>query len=204
MNSATRSTGRTLWVAIRAMVVFTVLLGVVYTLVVTGIGQLILPAQANGSLVRDSAGEVVGSTLIGQGFLDADGNPLPQYFQSRPSAAGDGYDGAASSGSNYGPENEDLIAAIAERKTQIAEFNGVAADQVPADAVTASASGLDPDISPEYAAIQVARVASARGMSVERVEEFVAAHTQGRDLGYLGELTVNVLELNLALDELEG
>lgn len=203
MNTATRSTGRTLWVAIRAMAVFTVLCGVVYTLIVTGVGQLILPAQANGSLIKNTDGEVVGSSLIGQGFLDADGNPLPEYFQSRPSAAGDGWDGANSYGSNYGPENEDLIAAIAERKAQVAEFNGVSEDQVPLDAMTASASGLDPDISPEYAAIQVARVAEARAMGVEQVEELVAAHTQGRDLGYLGEPRVNVLELNLALDELE-
>lgn len=203
MNTATRSIGRTLWVAIRAMAVFTVLCGVIYTLVVTGVGQLILPAQANGSLIKNTDGEVVGSSLIGQGFLDADGNPLPEYFQSRPSAAGDGWDGANSYGSNYGPENGDLIAAIAERKAQVAEFNGVSEDQVPPDAVTASASGLDPDISPEYAAIQVARVAEARAMGVEQVEELVAAHTQGRDLGYLGEPRVNVLELNLALDELE-
>lgn len=203
MNTATRSTGRTLWVAIRAMAVFTVLCGVIYTLVVTGVGQLILPAQANGSLIKNTDGEVVGSSLIGQGFLDADGNPLPEYFQPRPSAAGDGWDGANSYGSNYGPENEDLIAAIAERKAQVAEFNRVSEDQVPPDAVTASASGLDPDISPEYAAIQVARVAEARAMGVEQVEELVAAHTQGRDLGYLGEPRVNVLELNLALDELE-
>lgn len=203
MNTATRSTGRTLWVAIRAMAVFTVLCGVIYTLVVTGVGQLILPAQANGSLIKNTDGEVVGSSLIGQGFLDADGNPLPEYFQPRPSAAGDGWDGANSYGSNYGPENEDLIAAIAERKAQVAEFNRVSEDQVPPDAVTTSASGLDPDISPEYAAIQVARVAEARAMGVEQVEELVAAHTQGRDLGYLGEPRVNVLELNLALDELE-
>lgn len=203
MNTATRSTGRTLLVAIRAMAVFTVLCGVIYTLVVTGVGQLILPAQANGSLIKNTDGEVVGSSLIGQGFLDADGNPLPEYFQSRPSAAGDGWDGANSYGSNYGPENGDLIAAIAERKAKIAAFNGVTEDQVPPDAVTASASGLDPDISPKYAAIQVARVAEARGMGVEQVKELVAAHTRGRDLGYLGEPRVNVLELNLALDELE-
>jgi K+-transporting ATPase ATPase C chain len=204
MNTSTRSAGRTLWVAVRAMAVFTVLLGVVYTLVITGIGQLIVPWQANGSVVKNADGDVVGSSLIGQSFLDADGNPLPEYFQPRPSAAGDGYDGAASSGSNFGPENEDLIAAIAERKAQVAEFNGVSEDQVPADAVTASSSGLDPHISPEYAQIQIDRVAEARNLPVERVRELVAAHTQGRDLGYLGEPRVNVLELNLALDELEG
>lgn len=204
MNTSTRSTGRTLWVAVRAMAVFTVLLGVVYTLVITGVGQLILPWQANGSVVKNADGDVVGSALIGQSFSDADGNPLPEYFQPRPSAAGDGYDGAVSSGSNYGPENEDLIAAITERKAQVAEFNGVTEDQVPADAVTASSSGLDPHISPEYAQIQIDRVAEARNLPVEQVRDLVAAHTQGRDLGYLGEPTVNVLELNLALDELEG
>lgn len=204
MNTSTRATGRTLWVAVRAMAVFTVLLGVVYTLVITGVGQLILPWQANGSVVRNAEGEVVGSALIGQSFSDADGNPLPEYFQPRPSAAGDGYDGAASSGSNYGPENEDLIAAITERKTQVAEFNGVTEDQVPADAVTASSSGLDPHISSAYAQIQIDRIAEARNLPVEEVRDLVAAHTQGRDLGYLGEPTVNVLELNLALDELEG
>lgn len=204
MNASTRSSGRTLWVAVRAMAVLTVLLGVVYTLVITGIGQLVFPWQANGETVENASGEVVGSALIGQGFLDADGNPLPEYFQPRPSAAGDGWDGGASSGSNWGPENEDLIAAITERKAQIAEFNGVSEADVPADAVTASGSGLDPDISPEYAKIQVARIAVARGIPVEKVQEVLYAHAQGRDLGFLGEPTVNVLQLNLALDELKG
>lgn len=203
MNTSTRTTGRTVWVAVRAMLMFTVLLGVVYTLVITGIGQLILPAQANGSLVRDADGEVVGSALIGQPFLDADGNPLPEFFQPRPSAAGDGYDGGASSGSNYGPENEDLIAAIKERKAQVAEFNGVSPDEVPADAVTASSSGLDPHISPEYARIQIDRVAEARGLAVDEVRTLVETYVQSAELGYLGEPTVNVLRLNLALEQLE-
>ncbi|MBN9141466.1 MAG: potassium-transporting ATPase subunit KdpC [Micrococcales bacterium] len=203
MNASTRSTGRTVWVAVRTMALFTVLLGVIYTLVLTGVGQLLLPAQANGSIVRNADGDPVGSSLIGQTFADADGNPLPEYFQPRPSAAGDGYDGGASSGSNYGPENADLIAAIKERKAQVAEFNGVTEEEVPVDAVTASSSGLDPHISPEYAAIQVARVAEARGLSVDQVRELVDQHSNSRDLGYLGEPTVNVVELNLALDELE-
>lgn len=202
MNTATRSTGRTLWVAIRAMAVFTVLLGVIYTLAVTGVGQLIAPWQANGSVVHNADGEVVGSSLLGQGFLDSEGNPLPEYFQSRPSA--EGWTGTNSYGSNYGPEHPDLVDSIAAAKTQVAEFNGVSEGEVPVDAVTASGSGLDPHISPEYAAIQIARVAEARGLSVEEVDDLVAAHTQGRDLGYLGEPTVNVLELNLALDELKG
>ncbi len=128
MNTATRSTGRTLWVAIRAMALFTVLLGVVYTFAITGVGQLVAPWQANGSVVTDSEGEVVGSALLGQSFLDADGNPLPQYFQSRPSA--EGWTGTNSYGSNFGPENQDLIDSIQSFKTQIAAFDGVPVDDV--------------------------------------------------------------------------
>ena len=204
MNTATRSAGRTLWVAVRAMLAFTVLLGLGYPLLITGIGQLAFPWQANGSVVRDADGAVVGSALVGQSFLDAAGDPLPEYFQPRPSAAGDGYDGAASSGSNWGPENADLIAAIQERRAQVAEFNGVAPEDVPADAVTASASGLDPHISPAYARIQIARVAAARGLPTSEVAELVESSIQVPDLGFLGDPTVNVLTLNLALDRLEG
>lgn len=204
MNTQARGVGRTIWVATRAMALLTLALGVGYTLLITGIGQLALPAQANGSIVTNQDGDPVGSALIGQSFTDEEGNPLPEYFQPRPSAAGDGYDGGASSGSNYGPENEDLIAAITERKTQVAEFNGVTEEEVPVDAVTASSSGLDPHISPEYAAIQINRIADARGIPAEQLRELVAAHTQGPDAGYLGESRVNVLELNIALDELEG
>ncbi|MFB9307695.1 K+-transporting ATPase ATPase C chain [Agromyces hippuratus] len=199
--SSTRTAVRTHWVAVRAMLIFTAVLGVAYTLLITGIGQVVLPAQANGSLIR-SGDEVVGSTLIGQSFTDASGEPLPEWFQPRPSAAGDGYDGGASSGSNHGPENADLIAAIEERKAQVAEFNGVSEADVPADAVTASASGLDPHISPEYALLQVARVADERGLPESEVRELVESRIQARDLGYLGEPTVNVLQLNLALSEL--
>ncbi len=204
MNTTTRSLGRTLWVSVRAMVAFTVLCGIVYTLVITGIGQLLMPWQANGSPIRNAAGETVGSALIGQSFTDADGDPLPPYFQSRPSSAGDGYDGSNSYGSNYGPNNDDLTQAIQERKTQIAQFDGVSEDQVPADAVTGSGSGLDPHISPAYASIQVARVAKARGLTTDQVEAFVTRYTTPRDLGFLGEPVVNVLELNLALDALKG
>ncbi|RFA15343.1 potassium-transporting ATPase subunit C [Subtercola boreus] len=203
MSTTSRTAGRQYWVALRAMIVFTAVLGVAYTLLITGIGQLALPAQANGSLVR-SGDAVVGSALIGQSFTDADGNALPEWFQSRPSAAGDGYDAAASSGSNWGPENADLLAAIDERKAAIAESDGVSPDRIPADAVTASASGLDPHISPEYAQLQVERIATTRGLSTEEVQKLVDNATQSRDLGYLGEPTVNVLRLNIALAQLAG
>jgi len=202
--STTRSTVRTTGVAVRAMLVLTLVLGVGYTLLVTAIGQLALPWQANGSLVQNAAGDTVGSALIGQSFTDPADVPLAGYFQSRPSAAGDGYDGGASSGSNLGPENPDLVSAIEERKAEIAELEGVDPSQVPADAVTASGSGLDPHISPAYALLQVPRVAGARGLAESEVRDLVEAHVQQRDLGYLGEPRVNVVELNLALDALAG
>lgn len=189
------------WTALRAMLILTVVLGVGYPLLITGIGQLALPAQANGSLVR-SDGAVVGSALIGQSFTDADGTALPEWFQSRPSAAGAGYDGGASSGSNYGPENPDLISAIQSRRSAIESLESVAASEIPADALTASASGLDPHISPAYALLQVQRVAEARGIPETQVRALVETFIQGRDLGYLGEPTVNVLQLNIALAKL--
>ncbi|MDP3951523.1 potassium-transporting ATPase subunit KdpC [Microbacterium sp.] len=198
--SSTRTAARTAGVAVRAMLVLTLLLGVGYTLLVTGIGQLILPWQANGSPVGDDRGSV----LIGQSFTDADGEALPEYFQSRPSAAGDGYDGTRSGGSNLGPENPDLITTIEERKAQIADREGVSASEIPADAVTASASGLDPHISVAYALLQVPRVAAARELPEAEVRGAVESRIQGRDLGFLGEERINVLELNLALDDREG
>jgi K+-transporting ATPase ATPase C chain len=185
------------------MVIFTAVLGVGYTALMTGIGQLALPAQANGSLVEVD-GATVGSSLIGQSFADEEGAALPEWFQSRPSAAGDGYDGGASSGSNLGPESEDLIAAITERRDAIAADNGVNPEDVPVDALTASASGLDPHVSPDYARLQVERVAEARDLPEEDVRALVEDHVSGPDLGYLGESTVNVLELNIALAELKG
>ncbi|GAA1663231.1 potassium-transporting ATPase subunit KdpC [Microbacterium lacus] len=202
--STTRSTVRTAGVAVRAMLVFTLVLGIGYTALVTAIGQLALPWQANGSLVTDAEGTPVGSALIGQSFTDADGAALPEYFQSRPSAAGDGYDGGASSGSNWGPENADLIEAIRQRQAAIAELEGVDVSEIPADAVTASGSGLDPHISPSYALLQVPRVAAERGIPESDVRDLVASMIQSRDLGYLGEPRVNVLELNLALDRLQN
>jgi len=200
---STRTAARQYWVAVRAMLILTVVLGVGYTAVITGIGQAALPAQANGSLVEVD-GEAVGSRLIGQSYSDEGGAALPEWFQSRPSAAGDGYDGGASSGSNYGPESEELLELIEERETAIVELEGVDRREIPADALTASASGLDPHISSAYALLQVDRVAEARGLAEARVRALVEEHTRGRALGYLGEETVNVLELNIALAELKG
>lgn len=200
MNQSWRSTIRTIWTGIRIMVVFTILLGVVYPLIMTAIGQVVFPWQANGSTLTNQDGQVVGSVLIGQSFLDAAGQPLPQYFQPRPSAHD--YDTAGAGASNLGPEDPRLLDAIAARRLAVAAFNGVPPADVPPDAVTASASGLDPDISPAYAAIQIARVAASRGLPVDTVTDLVARHTLGPDLGYLGQTRVNVVELNLALDQL--
>ncbi|MGY5884624.1 potassium-transporting ATPase subunit KdpC [Modestobacter lacusdianchii] len=199
--SALRS-GRQLVAAVRALLVATVVLGLAYPLLMTGVAQLIAPGRADGSLVTSPDGTVVGSSLIGQSFTDSDVDPLPEYFQTRPSASD--YDGAASGGSNLGPNSEELVAAVGERRADVAAFNGVEASEVPADAVTASGSGLDPDISPEYAALQVARVAEARGVPVDDVQALVDEHTDGRDLGFIGAPHVRVLELNLALDQRFG
>jgi K+-transporting ATPase ATPase C chain len=182
--------------AIVALVLFSALTGVVYPLVITGIAQVAFPDQANGSLVRDDAGNVVGSELIGQPFAAAG------YFHPRPSAAGDGYDASISSGSNLGPTSADLLAAVEERAAAYRTENNLPADAlVPVDAVTASASGLDPHISIANALLQSARVATERGLSEEQVRELIDANTDGRSLGVLGEPGVNVLMLNLALDE---
>jgi potassium-transporting ATPase KdpC subunit len=183
-------------------VVLTVLLGFVYPLVVTGISQLSMSKRANGSLVKEN-GKIVGSSLIGQNFTDKDGNALVQYFQPRPSAAGDGYDAMSSAGTNLGPSNPDLLDTVTKRVAAYRKLNGLAADvKVPVDAVTTSASGLDPQITVANARLQAARVAHARSLTVALVTDLVAAHTQSRQLGALGEQTVNVLELNLALDRL--
>jgi len=182
------------------MAVFTVVLGLGYTGAVTAFGQLVVPGAADGSLVRNGDGRVVGSALLAQGFEGPDGAPLREYFQPRPSAAGGGYDGAASGGSNQGPESSDLAEEIAERRADVARLEGVDPAAVPADAVTASGSGLDPDISVDYARLQTARVSQARHLDPRDVAALVDEHTTGRALGYLGEPSVDVLELNTALD----
>ncbi len=197
----TRGAFRQTWTAVRAVLVFTIALGVLYPALITLAAQA-MPAQSSGSLVRVD-GEVVGSSLIGQSFTDDEGNALPEWFQSRPSAAGAGYDGAASSGSNYGPTSADLLAAIADHTAAVAALEGVSEDEIPADAYTASASGLDPHISEAYALLQVDRVAEARGLDATAVRELVESKVEGRDLGYLGEPRVNVLELNIALAEMD-
>ena len=197
-------------VSIGALVIVTVILGFGYPLVVTGLSQLFFHNQANGSLVTYN-GKVVGSGLLCQEFTDAKGNPLPQYFQPRPSFAivsGNkndyGCDPLFSSASNLGPTNPAEVMLIQQRQKQIAAFDHVAISQIPPDAVTTSGSGLDPDITPANAYIQVDRVAAARHLPVAKVQALVAEHTQGRQLGFLGEPTVNVLELNIALDQLSA
>ena len=192
----TRGAFRQTWTAIRALLVFTIALGVIYPAVIT-VAALVAPSS---ELRVD--GQVVGSSLIGQSFTDADGNALPEWFQSRPSAAG--YDGGASTGSNYGPKNADLAALIEERKAAIAALDGVAESEIPQDAYTASASGLDPHISEAYALLQVPRVARERGLPEQAVQKLVESMVEGRVLGYLGEVRVNVLELNVALDKLDN
>jgi len=250
---------RQLVTALVVVVVMTVGLGLVYPLVVTGVAQVAFKNKANDSLVKVN-GKVVGSSMLAQGFADKDGNPLPQYFQPRPSAAGAGYDGASSSASNLGPSNPNLIGnipgvsidgkknpyatpsdpycvpvqatdkdgnpvtdksgnpvyeknkdhtyvcdpnTVPQRVLAYLDFNSLPkSTRVPVDAVTASGSGLDPDISILNADLQAARVADARHLPLEQVQKLVSEHTHGRDLGFLGEKGVNVLELNLALDKL--
>ena len=203
--------------ALRALLVLTVILGLAYPLIMTGLAQVAFGGNANGSLIQ-RAGTTAGSDLIGQAFTrpvlkngqptkDADGNPVveadPRYFQSRPSAAGLGYDPTSTGTSNLGPENKDLIGSIRDRRATAATLDGVNPAQVAADALLASGSGLDPHISPAYAAEQVARIARERGLTQAQVRAQVAANTQGRTLGFLGEPRVNVLRLNLAVDAAE-
>jgi K+-transporting ATPase ATPase C chain len=192
---------------LRLLLVFTVLTGIIYPVFMWGIAQVAFKNQANGSMVSYH-GRVVGSSLLCQEFVDAKGNPLPQYFQPRPSdavvsgAKNDyGCDPLYSSASNLGPNNPVLVKNIRTEQQQIAKFDHVKISQIPPDAVTTSGSGLDPDISPQNADIQVDRVAAARHVSPAAIMALVKQYTQGRDLGFLGEPRVDVLNLNIALDE---
>ncbi|QBQ48409.1 potassium-transporting ATPase subunit KdpC [Brevundimonas naejangsanensis] len=178
--------------AVVMIALFTGVLGVAYPFAVTGVAQTVFSEQADGSLVRDKAGKVVGSALVGQTFAE------PIYLHPRPSAAGDGYDASSSSGANLGPLNPDLIARVKTDADALRAETGAAV--IPADAVTASASGLDPHISPAYAELQIARIASARGVGEAQVREVIEQHVEGRTFGVLGQPRVNVLLTNMALD----
>ena len=198
MPAALKSLVRQLRPALLVLALMTVITGVAYPLAVTGVAQAAFHRKANGSLVKVD-GKIVGSALIGQTFTDA------KYFHSRPSAAGAGYDGTSSSGSNLGPTNPALLGAVKQRVADYRKENGLSVDvPVPADAVTASGSGLDPQISVANARLQAARVANARGLSADVVAKAIAANTASRPLGVLGDPGVNVLLLNRALDQLRG
>ena len=197
------------WAALRMLLVFTVITGIAYPLAVTGIAQVAFSPQANGSLIKDQ-GRPVASSLIGQNFNlplkkgQTTAAPDPKWFQPRPSAAGTaGYDPTSSGASNLGPNNPDLIKAVKERRAAVAAFDGVPPGSVPVDAVTASGSGLDPDISPAYAYEQVNRVAKARGLDPGAVRKLVSDRVQGRNLGFLGQDRVNVVVLNHDLAALQ-
>jgi potassium-transporting ATPase KdpC subunit len=193
--------------ALRGLLVFTVITGVAYPVVMWGVAQVAFHNQANGSLVSYH-GRVVGSSLLCQEFADAKGNPLPRYFQPRPSSAANsadktdyGCDPGFSAASNLGPSNPALVQAIQARQRQIAAFDHVRISRIPADAVTTSGSGLDPAISPQNAYMQVNRVAAARHASPAAIRALVTRFIQGRTLGFLGEPRVDVLTLNLVLDQ---
>lgn len=190
---------KTMIIALRTTIVTLVLTGLLYPFVMTGLAQVLFPWRANGSLVADEKGQVVGSELIAQGFAN------PAYFQPRPSAAGEkSYDAASSSGSNLGPTSKKLQDRIKDDLKRLKEENSEATTPVPAELVTTSGSGLDPDLSPEAMRWQAARVAKARGISIERVKAVVDSNVQGRTFGILGEPRVNVLMVNLALDRQFG
>ena len=195
--------------AFRMLLAFTVICGIAYPVLMWGVAQAAFKNQADGSLVTYN-GQVVGSSLLCQEFVNAKGQPLAQYFQPRPSAATSGAatdygcDPGYSAAANLGPNNPTLLKDVKQLQEQIAAFDHVKISQIPPDAVTSSGSGLDPDISPANAAIQVDRVAAARHLPVSEVQSLVSKYTQGRDIGFLGEPAVDVLTLNIALDELPG
>lgn len=189
---------QTLLIAWRTTVVTLVLTGLIYPFAITGLAQILFPWRANGSLVTDEQGQIVGSELIGQGFTH------PAYFQPRPSTAGAGYDAAASSGSNLGPTSKKLQERVSQDLERLKESNPDAPGPVPIELVTTSGSGLDPHLSPQAAQWQVPRIASVRGIAADRVRAVVEAYTEGRTFGLLGEPRVNVLLLNLALDRQFG
>ncbi|MEU5218140.1 potassium-transporting ATPase subunit C [Streptomyces sp. NPDC020807] len=212
MNNSVGNTGRVLWAGLRALLVLTVVCGVLYPLAVTGAAQLAFPGKANGSEVEDASGRVVGSALIGQTYLSG-GEPDLKWFQPRPSrglgtnSVNGQYKLVLSGATNRSGDNQDLITWVTEAKAAVVRDNSVNGwtvkpSDVPADAVTSSGSGLDPHISPEYARIQVHRVAALNKLDVAAVEKLVADHTEGRVLGFMGEPRVNVLRLNTALKAL--
>lgn len=200
MNTSVVNTARMLWAALRMLLVLTVVTGIIYPLVATGIGQVAFHDQANGSMV-EADGKEVGSKLIGQSWnIEGTDKPDPKWFQGRPSNSG--YDPLATGSSQLGASDPTLVKNVRAAKKQVAEFNGVLESEVPVDAVTGSASAIDPDISPQYADIQVERVAEANGLSATQVAKLVDDHTRSRTLGFLDQPRVNVLELNIALKEL--
>ncbi|MFF7716020.1 potassium-transporting ATPase subunit KdpC [Streptomyces sp. NPDC007988] len=208
MNNSVSNTGRLVWAGLRMLLVLTVVTGIVYPLVVTGVAQAVFPDKANGSIVTVD-GKEIGSELIGQNWNLPKKNPDdenevaqpdPKWFQPRPSNSG--YDPLATGSSQLGASDPTLTKTVADTKKAVAVFNGVPESEVPKDAVTGSSSAIDPHISPEYAQIQVKRVAKANGLDDAQVEKLVEDHTEGRTAGFLGEPHVNVLMLNLALKEL--
>ncbi|MEU2232045.1 potassium-transporting ATPase subunit C [Streptomyces vietnamensis] len=214
MNNSAANTGRVLWAGLRALLVLTVVTGVLYPLAVTGIAQAAFPGKANGSEIKDASGRVVGSELIGQTYLAGD-KPDLRWFQPRPSNGLGGnsvntrYKLILSGATNRSGDNADLIQWVKDAKAAVVKDNSTAGYQVkpsdvPADAVTSSGSGLDPHISPEYAKLQAHRVAEKNHLTVVQVDRLVADHTDDRILGFIGEPRVNVLQLNVALRELAG
>ncbi|WP_149823959.1 potassium-transporting ATPase subunit KdpC [Streptomyces tailanensis] len=200
MNTSLASSARMVWASLRMLLLLTVVTGIAYPLLVTGIGQALFHDKANGSMVEVD-GKEVGSKLIGQSWnIKGTDKPDPKWFQGRPSHSG--YDPLATGSSQLGASDPTLVENVRAAKKQVAEFNGVPESEVPKDAVTGSASAIDPHISPEYADVQVERVAENNGLTVAQVQKLVDEHTDGRTLGFMGERHVNVLELNIALKEL--